>query len=67
MQPNGKGTHTRELRAGASCDFGRLTISAGRPILPVSGAGGYSAVSFVLQPWQLLLLILAGWVNRQQQ
>jgi transposase InsO family protein len=24
-------------------------------------------MSFVLQPWQLLLLILAGWVNRQQQ
>src|SRR6516162_11704488 len=24
-------------------------------------------MSFVLQPWQLLLLILAGWINRQQQ
>jgi putative transposase len=24
-------------------------------------------MSFVLQPWQLLLVILAGWVNRQQQ
>ena len=24
-------------------------------------------MSFVFQPWQLLLLILAGWVNRQQQ
>ncbi len=24
-------------------------------------------MSFVLQPWQLLLAILAGWVNRQQQ
>src|SRR6516225_9125801 len=24
-------------------------------------------MNFVLQPWQLLLLILAGWVNRQQQ
>ena len=22
---------------------------------------------FVLQPWQLLLAILAGWINRQQQ
>jgi hypothetical protein len=22
---------------------------------------------FVLQPWQLYFLILAGWVNRQQQ
>jgi len=24
-------------------------------------------LSFLLQPWQLLLLIAAGWVNRQQQ
>jgi hypothetical protein len=24
-------------------------------------------MSFVLQPWQLLFVILAGWVNRQQQ
>ena len=24
-------------------------------------------MSFVLQPWQLLLMILAGWVNQQQQ
>ncbi len=24
-------------------------------------------MSFILQPWQLLVLILAGWVNRQQQ
>jgi hypothetical protein len=24
-------------------------------------------VNLVLQPWQLLLVILAGWVNRRQQ
>ena len=24
-------------------------------------------MSFILQPWQLLVLILAGWINRQQQ
>ncbi len=24
-------------------------------------------MSFILQPWQLLLVILAGWVNDQQQ
>ena len=24
-------------------------------------------MSFVLQPWQLLAAILAGWVNREQQ
>jgi len=22
---------------------------------------------FVLQPWQLFFLVLAGWINRQQQ
>jgi putative transposase len=24
-------------------------------------------MNFVLQPWQLLLAILAGWINRHQQ
>ncbi len=24
-------------------------------------------MSFILQPWQLLLFVFAGWVNRQQQ
>ena len=24
-------------------------------------------MNFVLKPWQLLLLILAGWINRHQQ
>ena len=24
-------------------------------------------MNFVLKPWQLLLLILAGWINRKQQ
>jgi hypothetical protein len=24
-------------------------------------------MNFVLQPWQLLLAIFAGWINRQQQ
>ena len=24
-------------------------------------------MQFVLQPWQLMLIILASWVNRQQQ
>ena len=24
-------------------------------------------MSFILQPWQLLFVILAGWVNEQQQ
>ena len=24
-------------------------------------------MNFILKPWQLLVLILAGWLNRQQQ
>lgn len=24
-------------------------------------------MNFLLQPWQLLLVILAGWISRQQQ
>ena len=24
-------------------------------------------MSFILQPWQLYLVILAGWINREQQ
>ncbi len=24
-------------------------------------------MKFILQPWQLMLIILASWVNRQQQ
>jgi hypothetical protein len=24
-------------------------------------------MNFILQPWQLLLAILAGWINREQQ
>ena len=26
-----------------------------------------SLMDLILQPWQLLLMILAGWMNRQQQ
>jgi len=24
-------------------------------------------MSFILQPWQFLLIVLAGWINRDQQ
>jgi hypothetical protein len=24
-------------------------------------------MNFVLQPWQLLVVVLTGWINRQQQ
>ena len=26
-----------------------------------------ASMSFILHPWQLLLIILAGWINQQQQ
>ncbi|MFT5404496.1 MAG: hypothetical protein ACI9DF_003339 [Verrucomicrobiales bacterium] len=29
--------------------------------------GSGDAMRFALHPWQLFFLILAGWVNRQQQ
>jgi hypothetical protein len=29
--------------------------------------GTGSTMSFVLKPWQLLVMIVAGWINRQQQ
>jgi transposase InsO family protein len=52
----------------ADLPFGRLTSYLPDPMLPISllhRTG--SAMNFLLHPWQLLLLILAGWVNRQQQ
>jgi len=37
-------------------------------MLPISVDQHFSGtMSFVLQPWQLLLVILAGWLSRQQQ
>jgi transposase len=33
--------------------------------IPRNGIG--STMNFVLQPWQLLLVVLAGWIHRQQQ
>ncbi len=29
--------------------------------------GTAGTMNFIFQPWQLVLVILAGWVNRQQQ
>jgi len=34
-------------------------------VSPNASFGGL--MSFVLQPWQLLVVILTGWLNRQQQ
>jgi hypothetical protein len=47
--------------------FGRLTKLVERSILWISIASSQSTMPFALQPWQLLLMILAGWVRRRQQ
>jgi hypothetical protein len=48
--------------------FGHLTGIFCHLTLPISVDRHLDGtMSFVLQPWQLLLVILAGWVNRQQQ
>ena len=36
-------------------------------MLQILTANPEEEVKVLLQPWQLLLLVLAGWVNRQQQ
>jgi hypothetical protein len=36
-------------------------------ILLIHTANPEEEVKVFLQPWQLLLLVLAGWINRQQQ
>ena len=41
---------------------------AARNFLWLSANDGLECtMNFVLQPWQLMLMILAGWINRQQQ
>ncbi len=48
--------------------FGGLTRLLRPPMLPISVDQHLSGtMSFVLQPWQLLLVILAGWLSRPQQ
>jgi putative transposase len=45
-------------------------LDGGRSILDAAAfppASSASIMNFILQPWQLLCIILAGWVNRQQQ
>ena len=44
-----------------------LTGSRGCPMLHVFTLYPEENVKAILQPWQLLLLFLAGWVNRKQQ
>jgi putative transposase len=44
-----------------------LTGAQPAPMLWISPRRVGSAMNFILQPWQLYFLILAGWVNRQQQ
>jgi len=45
----------------------RLTGSHGYPMLQVFTSYPEENVKAILQPWQLFVLILAGWVNRRQQ
>jgi putative transposase len=40
-------------------------VDVGDHFLPIRGDG--SIMDFILQPWQLYFVILAGWINRQQQ
>jgi putative transposase len=44
-----------------------LTDDRRSRMLRISPADPEENVKVLLQPWQLLLLVLAGWVNRQQQ
>jgi hypothetical protein len=44
-----------------------LTGSRYCRILQILTANPEEEVKVFLQPWQLLLLVLAGWVNRRQQ
>ena len=54
------------------CPHQKLSLSCltgvrGCRMLPIFIAHPEESVKALLQPWQLLLLVLAGWVNRRQQ
>jgi hypothetical protein len=58
---------TDRLRSCRPFKLGQLTEADHSPLQWVSPVASDPTMNFVLQPWQLLFLILAGWVNRQQQ
>ena len=45
---------------------GRWAPSASAPLPPIQAWPTLGAMSTILQPWQLLLVGLAGWINREQ-
>jgi len=45
---------------------GRLVPSASAPLLTAQAGPTLGAMSTILRPWQLLLVGLAGWINREQ-
>jgi hypothetical protein len=53
--------------ADISSGFSRLTARFPCPMLSLLPPGIGPTMNFVLQPWHLLLTILAGLINRQQQ
>ena len=51
-----------------TCDEVQWSVSPdGNVLAVVAGTPRGCIMSFVLHPWQLLVTILAGWVNREQQ
>jgi hypothetical protein len=68
IEPKSNVTAEQGLRIAGQVAFGPIdgllaTLhTADFPWLPRG-----CTLTFVLQPWQLLLLIVAGWINRQQQ
>src|SRR5207253_4747480 len=68
IQPSCKGLKRWNLRGPAAARVSQLTELVNRRCccFSVPNIIG-SSMNFVLQPWQLLLVILTGWVNRRQQ
>jgi hypothetical protein len=66
-QTNPKWNPGYDLRTLVFLDFSPLTETFSDPMLGHPLYGNGSAMNFILQPWQLFHLILAGWVNHRQQ
>ena len=55
------------FRRGENVNFGRLTAPDSSRTLAVSPRSTRWPMPFVLQPWQFFVVILVGWVHREQQ
>ena len=68
--PNYNSFAIRDLRLGRNRSFNRFqaleVVDLGN-MVKVLHVTTESTMSFILQPWQLYFVILAGWINRQQQ